>query len=84
MSEIILKDDDIIQTLRMDEVIQIIKQYCTKNKLYGEHISHIFDAVYIATADKSNIRPEVLLYDLTLVQEILHKFSLDSVMQTNA
>lgn len=66
-------DDEIIETMRMESVVKIIKKLVKETDISSEWINKIFWVIYQENAMRFKIRPENLLYDSKRVNETLEK-----------
>jgi len=79
-----INDDDIIITMRVDAVIELIKQFVTDNKLIPHSTNNIFKLIYMnCSSSMSEIQPSQLLFDKKLVNDILRSIDISSIPKIN-
>jgi predicted RNase H-related nuclease YkuK (DUF458 family) len=65
--------ETIIETMRSDDVMKLIKNFIKETGSEKEIAEEIFGAIYQLNAEDVRISPEQLLFDSELVHKTLHE-----------
>lgn len=77
-----MMSQEIIETLRMEEVVNIVKAFVADNKLRNDYVNALFTGIYNDNCYNNRIKPQNLFYHKLRVYELLDDFKKNLVQET--
>lgn len=63
--------------LNFDQTLEIVKEYINKNNLTEDHVNAVFNLIYKECTPNRQYKPHQVLYDQSMIEEILAKIKFE-------